>query len=113
MPVVFSELHAKVVLPAKRKATRKGFMMSVVIDFGTPRHPDHWYANVYPMEGMGFGDAQDLCDARAGDTLILSGKIRKFQRGDGYNVVADIETAEFEGIPSRLSPNQLGRLTIF
>ena len=96
MPIVFSELQAKVVSVAEKKTTRKGFMMSVIVDFGTPRNPDHWYANVYPQDGTGFGDAQALCQALAGDILILSGKIRKYQRGDGYNVVADVESAEFE-----------------
>jgi len=99
MAIVFSELQGQVISPAQKKITRKGFMMSAIIDFGTPRNPDHWYANVYPTEGTRFGDAQDLCDALKGDTLILSGKIRKYQRGDGYNVVADIEIAEFEETP--------------
>ena len=99
MPIVFSELHAKVVSAAEKKTTRKGFMMSVIIDFGTPRNPDHWYANVYPQDGTGFGDAQALCQALKGDTLILSGKVRKYRHGDGINVVADIEIAEFEETP--------------
>ena len=103
MTIVFSELQGKVISPAVKKTTRKGFMMSVIIDFGTPRNPDHWYANVYPTEGTSFGGAQDLCEALAGDTLILSGKIRKYQHGDGYNVVADIEIAEFEVTPSEIT----------
>ena len=78
-------------------------MMSVVIDFGTPRNPDHWYANVYPQDGTDLSDAQDQCDALAGDTLILSDKVRKYSRGDGYNVVADIEFAEFHETPRRLT----------
>ena len=94
MPIEFSDVKGKIVLPAKKKETRKGFMVSLVIDFGTPRNPDHWYVNIYPQDGTGFGEAQVLCRAQAGETVLLSGKVRKYQRGDGYNVVADVDYAE-------------------
>lgn len=94
MPIEFSDVKGKIVLPAKKKETRKGFMMSAVIDFGTPRNPDHWYINFYPQDGAGFGEAEELCLAQAGETVLLSGKVRKYQRGDGYNVVADVDYAE-------------------
>ena len=58
MPIEFSDVKGKIVLPAKKKETRKGFMMSAVIDFGTPRNPDHWYINFYPQDGTGFGEAE-------------------------------------------------------
>ena len=94
MPIKFNDIEGKIVLPAMKKETRKGFMMSTVIDFGTPRNPDHWYVNFYPQDGTGFGDAEVLCRAQADERVVVSGKVRKYQRGDGFNVVADVDFAE-------------------
>lgn len=93
MPISFYDLPGVIVLAAKEKQSRKGLMVSAVVDFGTPGHPDHWYCNAYPAETNSYGDTEELCCANVGQKVLLTGKVRKYLRGDGYNVVADIESA--------------------
>jgi hypothetical protein len=95
MPIRIEDVKITVVSSAERKTTRKNSSMTtMIVDFGTAKYPDHWYANAYPMEGYeNFGEATPLVEAEAGDVLYISGKVRKYQRGDGYNVVIDVEEA--------------------
>ena len=95
MPIRIEDLKITVVSSAERKTTRKNSLMTtMIVDFGTAKHPDHWYANAYQLGGFeNFGEATPLVEAEAGDVLYISGKVRKFQRGDGYNVVIDVEEA--------------------
>ena len=95
MPVRIEDVKITVVSSAERKTTRKNSSMTtMIVDFGTAKHPDHWYANAYQLGGYrDFGEATPLVEAEAGDVLYISGKVRKYQRGDGYNVVIDVEEA--------------------
>jgi len=95
MPVKIEDVKITVVSSAEYKRTSKNSLMTtMIINFGTTKYPDHWYANAYPMEGYeNFGEATPLVEAEAGDVLYISGKVRKYQRGDGYNVVIDVEEA--------------------
>jgi hypothetical protein len=92
MPIQFQDLPVIVISPVRDKTNKRGEThQAIVAPVCSPR--DHWYANVYPVQHEDFEDAVDLFEAQTGDQLVISGSIRKYQLGEAFGVVIDVETA--------------------
>ena len=77
MPIAFQQVVGTVVLPAREISSpkKKSTGVSLVIDFGRPGYPDHWYASAWNLESV--SDADEFVE---GSEICISGDIRKFTK---------------------------------
>ena len=77
MPIEFQQAVGTVVKPAREisSPTKKTVGASLIIDFGRPGYPDHWYASAWNLESV--SDANEFAE---GSEICISGDIRKFTK---------------------------------
>jgi hypothetical protein len=71
-----------------RKQTRGA---SLIIDFGTSEQPDHWYASAWDNEVV-----EDALDYVAGNRVVVSGSMRKWNKEGKMLYALNIETIILE-----------------
>jgi hypothetical protein len=98
MPIEFCEVPVRIVSRAIQKPTRKDsiYKVTIVEVLGT-RGADHWYANAYPNTHSAapslFGHVHALVNGSVGEEILISGRVRKFAKGDSQHVVLDVDIA--------------------
>jgi hypothetical protein len=77
MPIAFQQVIGTVVLPAREISSPKKNTtgVSLVIDFGRPGYPDHWYASAWNLESV-----KDADEFVVGSEICISGDVRKFSK---------------------------------
>lgn len=91
MSIPIANIRVRVVSPAEIKTSRKGEYFSMIVDVGTITRPEHWYANVYANTDYPDSSVEDVVEAAPGSTLLISGRVRKWQlRHGGFGVAIDV-----------------------
>lgn len=88
MPIPFEDIEVIVISPAvNRSRTRGETHQLIVAPLTNPK--DHWYANFYPTS-YDEEEVEILQHVHKGDTVRITGDIRKYSIGNAYGVVLDI-----------------------
>lgn len=101
MPIEFQQAVGTVVLPAREisSPTKKTVGVSLIIDFGRPGYPDHWYASAWNLESV--SDANEFAE---GSEICISGDIRKFTKNGETKYTVNI-TEIFDLVDEDDDPN--------
>lgn len=97
MPIQIHQVTGTVVMPAREivSKTKNTNGMSLIIDFGRPGYPDHWYASAWNLESVREAD-----EFSPGSQICISGDIRKFKKNGEtqytVNITDFFEVDEYE-----------------
>jgi hypothetical protein len=88
MPIPFEDIEVKVISPAVNRTRNRGETHQLIVAPLT-NLKDHWYANFYPTS-YDEEDVEILLHVNKGDTIAISGDIRKYPIDDAFGVVLDV-----------------------
>ena len=101
MPILIQQVVGTVVLPARPiySEAKSTTGVSLIIDFGRPGYPDHWYASAWNLESV--SDANEFAE---GSEICISGDIRKFTKNGETKHTVNI-TEIFDLVDEDDNPN--------
>ena len=97
MPIQIQQVVGTVVLPARPifSEAKNTTGVSLIIDFGRPGYPDHWYASAWDLDSVKEAD-----EFSPGSKICVSGDVRKYKRSGKteytLNISAFYEVSDFE-----------------
>jgi hypothetical protein len=97
MPISVQQVVGTVVYPARQlvSGSKNTTGVSLIIDFGRPGYPDHWYASAWDLESVKEAD-----QFYPGSKICVSGDVRKYLRNGKteytLNISAFYEVSDFD-----------------